>query len=274
MTDRSRFQRVPRTSVTDDRILDGREVHEVPQLTAVLAALRDLSDVSATPNAALPDVLEGGIRPEQVGASDTPAALSAHRPLLEVMTAKLAGLGLLAQIGVGVAAASAITVGAATTDTLPGPAQDAVAGLVARISPFELPGSADAGEQVSGDAHDQTPGVSGTDIADQVAPVSPPPVDDRPVADTPPGFDDEAEPPGFDVVEDTPAVEQVTPPTSTGGSVAPRHPKTPATSRTQVALRNHLPRRRPQIPPSARRTSRQVADPAPQPPRSTNHVPS
>jgi hypothetical protein len=210
MTHHSRFRRVPRTTVTDDRILDGREGHEIPQLVAVLAALRDLADEPVAPNAALRDVLEGGIRPEQVRAPATPAASSARRPLLRVMTAKLAGLGLLAQIGIGVATASTLTVGAATTDSLPGPAQDAVAGFVARISPFELPGRGDVGEQVPGDARDQTTGVSGTDVADQVVPVSPPSVDDLPVG--PPPFDGESEPPGFDVVEDTPAAERVTPP--------------------------------------------------------------
>lgn len=208
MVDLSRFRRVPSTSARDDRILDGLEEHEIPQVTAALAALRDLADASATPNGALRDVFANGLGVEAVGA---PTVLPKQRARFRVLTAKLAGFGLLAQVGLGVAAASAITVGAATTDSLPGPAQDLVAGWVERVTPFDVPDSADFGHDVADDARDDTPGVDGRDVADEVA------LDDRPPADTPPvdvpaepGRPDE--PPGFDVAEGAPAPTDHQPP--------------------------------------------------------------
>lgn len=210
MSSFSRFRRVPRNAAMDDRILAGLEEHEVPQVTAALAGLRDLADTSTTPNQALQDVLAGGLGPEQVRAPATPAATPAHRPLRRAFVAKLAGLSLLAQVGVGTAAASVITVGAATTNNLPGPAQDAVAGWVERNTPFNLPDRADRGPRVADDAIGGTAGVDGRDVADDTAPDEAP-VDTPAPVQTPPVSPSE-EPPGFDVVADTPASERVTPP--------------------------------------------------------------
>lgn len=211
MPDFSRFRRAPRDSVRDDLVLDGLEEHAIPEVSAVLATLRDLADAPVDASPALRAVLENGCGPEQVRAPAPPAASPVRRPLLRLVAAKLAGLGLLAQLGVGVAAGSAIAVGAATTDALPGRAQDAVAGFVEQLTPFDLPDSADHGRQVAQDATDDTPGVVGPDVADEAgrdAPADPdaPPVDgrpDHPVSDTPPGHE---------VVADTPASQRATPP--------------------------------------------------------------
>jgi hypothetical protein len=211
MPDLSRFRRAPRTTVHDDLVLDGLQEHETPKVSAVLAALRDLADAPAEPTNALRAVLENGREPEQVRAPASPAVSPVRRPLLRLVTAKVAGLGLLAQLGVGVAAASAITVGAATTDALPERAQDAVAGWVEKVTPFDLPDSADVGRRVSEDATDDTPGVVGSDVAGEVrsdAPVGP----DAPPVDGPPHDAASDTPPGFDVVEDTPASQRATPP--------------------------------------------------------------
>lgn len=211
MPDFSRFRRAPRDSVRDDVVLDGLEEHEFPEVSAVLATLRDLGDAPVDASPELRAVLQHGRGPEQGRAPVSPAASPVRRPPLRLVTAKVAGLGLLAQVGVGVATASAITVGAATTDALPGRVQDAVAGWVELVTPFDLPDSADHGRRVAEDATDDTPGVVGPDVADEVssgAPVDPgaPPVDGRP--DGPPSDT----PPGHDVVADTPASQRATPP--------------------------------------------------------------
>lgn len=207
----SRFRRASDDSVADDLVLDGLEEHEVPQIAALLGGLRDLAARHPTPTAALEDVLVGGIGPEQVRAPAMPAAPPGRR-IARVVAAKVAGLGLLAQVGVGVAAASAITVGAATTDRLPGPAQDLVAGWVEQVTPFDLPDSADRGQRIADDARTEPRGVDGREVASEVAevPANQPPVE-APPADAPPAEPND-EPRGFDVVEQTPAAERATPP--------------------------------------------------------------
>ena len=213
MPDFSRIRRAPRASVHDDLVLDGLEEHELPEVSVVLAALRGLADGPADATTALRAVLENGRGPEQVRAPASSAASPVRRPLLRLVTAKVAGLGLLAQLGVGVAAASAITVGAATTDALPGRAQDAVAGWVEHLTPFELPDSADHGRRVAQDATDDTPGVLGPDVADEVAHSDPPAADpDAPPVDRRPDDPPSDTPPGHDVVADTPASQHATPP--------------------------------------------------------------
>lgn len=81
--------------------------------------------------------------------------------------AKLAGLGLAAKVGLGVAVAAASTTAAGAAGVLPGPAQHAVATVVGAATPFTFPGSAspkaDFGAKVSTDATGASDGVHGVD---------------------------------------------------------------------------------------------------------------
>lgn len=168
MFDLTRFRRQATTRtdefVRDDAVLDGHSRGSDESLASYLDGLRDLADTSATPNAALRDVLARGLGSDRLA---DPAVAHARPRSLRRLAAKLAGLSLLAQIGVGAAAASAVALGAASRDALPGPAQDVVAGWVERVTPFDLPDSADFGRRVSQDATDDTPGVEGPSIADE-----------------------------------------------------------------------------------------------------------
>lgn len=95
--------------------------------------------------------------------------------LLAGITTKLAGLGIATKAGMGLGVAAVSVTGAGAGGVLPGPVQDAVAGVVATATPFTFPESANpkasVGAGVSADATgaaDGVPGVDGKSIAEAV----------------------------------------------------------------------------------------------------------
>lgn len=90
--------------------------------------------------------------------------------LLSGIAAKLAGLGMAAKAGLGLALAGASVTGAGAAGVLPDPAQNAVAEVVGAVTPFEFPDgandNADFGDNVGTDATDENKGVDGADVSD------------------------------------------------------------------------------------------------------------
>jgi hypothetical protein len=101
---------------------------------------------------------------------------------LAVAAAKVAGLGLAAQVGLGATVAAAGVVAAGAGGVLPGPANDRVRGAIEAVTPIDFggPGASDEparqddpdsfGSRVSDDAtggRDGSPGVDGGEISDE-----------------------------------------------------------------------------------------------------------
>jgi hypothetical protein len=101
---------------------------------------------------------------------------------LAVAAAKVAGLGLAAQVGLGATVAAAGVVAAGAGGVLPGPANDRVRGAIEAVTPIDFggPGASDEparqddpdsfGSRVSDDAtggSDGSPGVDGGEISDE-----------------------------------------------------------------------------------------------------------
>lgn len=74
--------------------------------------------------------------------------------LLTGLAAKLAGLGLAAKLGLGVGVAAASVGSAGAAGVLPGPVQDVLSTVVSAVTPFELPGD-DTTKDAGGDADDE-----------------------------------------------------------------------------------------------------------------------
>ena len=90
-----------------------------------------------------------------------------RRPVVRGARGRLAGLGLLAKAGLGFGLVAARTTAAGAAGVLPGPAQDAVAKVVAAATPFTFPDKAsdkaDHGRNVSTDATGARDGIAGVD---------------------------------------------------------------------------------------------------------------
>lgn len=180
-----------------ERLLAGTPPEELSDLAEVVDAMRLQATHRAQPSPQLAAVLSDGLtsdqrEPSAPAAHDAVGAVSrgTRRPtwtrrtrmILETALAKLAALGLTAKAGVASAAVIAATTGAGAAGVLPGAVQDAVAGAVGAVTPFELPSSAqddaeaaddaEFGERVSDDAAGDTdgePGVDGREIADEAS---------------------------------------------------------------------------------------------------------
>ena len=81
----------------------------------------------------------------------------------------IAGLSLAGKISLGVVVAAAAAGGAGAAGVLPDPMQHTVATSVDTVAPFTFPDNANSnsefGNNTSTDAHDDTPGVDGTQVS-------------------------------------------------------------------------------------------------------------
>jgi hypothetical protein len=130
-------------------------------LTGALDVLRrDAETAAPDPSPALSEVFRGGLGTVGAPARAVPGSRRVTpRGVARVAFAKLASLGLVAQLGIGAAAAAGGVTVAAAADTLPTAAQDAVARTVELLSPLDLPDSGDVGRAVVAPGHtDETPG--------------------------------------------------------------------------------------------------------------------
>lgn len=143
-------------------------------LLVIEALRRDAGAAPPEPRLELAEIFRegfGAVAP--VLTAPEPTRTSRPRALARVAFTKLAGLGLVAQLGLGAAAgATGLTV-AAATDSLPAAVQDPVASVVERVVPgLDLPDSGDAVLDAPGlseyapGTQDLTPGQQGTTPAD------------------------------------------------------------------------------------------------------------
>lgn len=169
----------------------------------VAALHRAVADTPQRPSHALAEVFADGLDP----AGSSYALITAHpsrsaqaRSLMRTAVTRFAAFGLFAKLSLGAAVAAAATTGAGAAGVLPAPVQDAVAGVVGTVMPFELPSSAsdtareaverrggpedgadgegvpapeaDFGQEVADDATGQSdgePGVEGREVADEAS---------------------------------------------------------------------------------------------------------
>jgi hypothetical protein len=150
-----------------EAILTGRPVPD-PDLALVAAFVGEARSLAheapPAPSPALATILAGDPVRETVlsrAGRDARTATAAHPGLAERSRAflphplssllrKVAAAGLAAKIALGAGVAAASITGAAASGVLPGPVQDAVAGAVRAVTPFEFPHSADVGGELDG----------------------------------------------------------------------------------------------------------------------------
>lgn len=150
-------------------ILAGRSVRDpaLRPVAGLVAEMRSLAQEAApAPSAQLAAILAGG--PVAAAREDSSAATAA-RPVSDVrgrrarlgrpgpsalsrLARNVAAAGLAARIALGAGVAAAGMTGAAAAGVLPGPVQDAVAGAMETVTPFEFPRHAD-------DRPEPSPGV-------------------------------------------------------------------------------------------------------------------
>ncbi len=135
------------------RVPPGRE--DLADVAGFAEALRSAASEAPEPSPDLAAILASGLStdkgdlPAMAGSNVQGPAPQAGLPkwrikkMLEIALAKLASLGLAAKIGVASAAVVAGTAGAGAGGLLPGAVQDAVAGTVEAVTPFDLPDSGD-----------------------------------------------------------------------------------------------------------------------------------
>ncbi|MPZ72770.1 MAG: hypothetical protein GEU74_05985 [Nitriliruptorales bacterium] len=164
-----------RREISDDdaaALLAGRAVgDDLSDLEAFIAAARSATRGVVTPNAALTAIFANGL---DIPPSPATARLTRPRRMkkvLETAVAKLAALGLATKFGIGTAVAATAVAGAGAGGALPAPVQNAVADVVAAVTPFEFPTTASEnaafGERVSTDATQG--GVDGPTIAEEAS---------------------------------------------------------------------------------------------------------
>ena len=207
-----------------EKIVGGESVPDVYEpLVAFVAQVRLLETAPApAPSLVLGDLLAGRISPDQLLAGTVdrvdvarPGGRSGRNrmPGLEGaagLAGKVAGLGLVARLGLGTSLAAAGVVGAGVAGMLPAAADDAVRGVVEVVSPVEFDSNDEDdtttfGDRVSGDATGESDGEKGVD-GQQIAEEAPGAAN-RPAsgpADEPPGQSGET---GLTRANQTPAAE-------------------------------------------------------------------
>jgi hypothetical protein len=158
----------------DDRALDAL-LNGAPSaqsgLDWLLPFVEDLEKASQEPapvvRPALALLLKEGFSPVNgavvAGVPAPPRAV--RRPVLRGALTRVAGLSLVAKVGLGAGVAAATTTAAGAAGVLPDPAQHAVAKVVSAATPFSFPDKAKAGHgrTVSSDATGASDGVKGVD---------------------------------------------------------------------------------------------------------------
>jgi hypothetical protein len=142
-----------------------------PTLQPALATL--LAEGFSTEKGDLPATAASNVTGPVPQAAGLPKWRKKMSGLLAGLIAKLAGLGLVAKVGLGLGVAAASVTGAGAAGALPDAAQHAVATVVGSATPFTFPDSADdhakMGATVSSDAtgaSDGTAGVDGKTVSD------------------------------------------------------------------------------------------------------------
>jgi hypothetical protein len=204
---------MPPTGLLDDETIEaivaGDEVDaRFDQLLAFARHVRTLGDEPPPPASPALEALFAG--------ADAPR----HRRRLAGVVAKVAGLGLAAQVGLGASVAAAGVVAAGAGGALPGPATDGVRSAIEAVTPIDFGGSGASdeparpddpdrfGDRVSSDAtgeSDGDPGVDGGEISDEA-----PGAAHRPGTTGNPGLDHARETPAAPHLPDQPG--------GTGGS--------------------------------------------------------
>lgn len=174
--------RRPLPDATVEAVLTGGAVPmDAADVAVFTAALRVAGTRPVEPTPALAAMMADGVFPDIAdrapAARPTPwrRARMAALETLAAVVAKLAGLGVAAKTA-AVATVAVASVGAAGAGgALPEPAQDRVARIIERVTPFEAPDSgdtenepnenADFGQSVSDDARDG--GVDGQEISER-----------------------------------------------------------------------------------------------------------
>lgn len=228
------------------RLLAGRSVDASPELSALVLGLRAMADQPVAPRGDLATLLVEGFDPARPPvAADVPAWTPApvrdgwaRHPAVRVAALSLAAKVLL---GGGVAVAGVGT--AAGLGALPDPVQDRVAGVVAALTPFELPRT---------DAGAPAPARPGSERPQPPAPA------ERPVAPAPPAVQPPGQPP-------------VAPGPGSAGQAPPQRPLAPTPGAPQrttppPAAERATPPPAPERatpPPAAERPQPGPADPSP-----------
>lgn len=186
------------------RLLAGRPVDGVPELAALVQALRATSQQPVTPRGELAALLAEGFDPaHRPAGTGVPTWAPAKGGWRRHPAVGVVGLSLAAKVvlGSGVAVASVGT--AAGLGVLPDPVQERVAGVVSTLTPFDLPRPDDRGDGPAADPpapvpagprESPPPGASPTPTRPAPAVVPPvprpdvpvPPAPERPVAPEPP----------------------------------------------------------------------------------------
>lgn len=229
----------PSRVITDD-VIEAMLRHEPvdPAFAPLAAFARHVPAVgdgpAPRPSDELAAMFEGRIRPgfgtagaprvmAVTTAPDAPAAEEAARPgpqRLASLASKVAGLGLVAKIGLGTSLAAASVAGGGAAGVLPPAANDTVRDAIEAVSPVEF-GDTDDGPRHAGDPASTGPSAGPGGAGDQGD--RPATDDDAPAADQGPAVADAPPPqPG----ETTPAPSPGTPaapavPDTTPGATAP-----------------------------------------------------
>lgn len=224
-TDEMHTRRYDLNEQAMEDILAGRAPSaELADLAELVQAVRSsaVSTRAPRPSAELQSVLAEGLTtdkgdlPETAGSNVAEPAGQVFRlpkwrrpkTMLELIASKVAAFSLAAKVGLGTAVAAASVTGAGAAGVLPGPAQDAVAGVVSQVTPFEFPSDAaeeaEFGGDVAEDAADpDSPGVDGQEVADEASDGRSGGPEDQ--STTPPEDADE----GLNTAEDTEAGDQL-----------------------------------------------------------------
>jgi hypothetical protein len=133
-----------------EAIVDGRPVDVLvaahPALVAFARGVRAEGDGPVPrPSPELAALLEGRAKPD-LGTDDAAGVMSRVRQFARV-TGKVAGLGLVAKIGLGASVAAACVTGAGATGILPAPADHAVRHAIEAVTPVRFSDHADHADQ-------------------------------------------------------------------------------------------------------------------------------
>ncbi|MBW3663661.1 MAG: hypothetical protein KY469_11230 [Actinobacteria bacterium] len=180
---------------------DDADLYELADFVSALH--RAVAGTPQCPSDALSEIFSDGldpVRPSYALTTADPSRTARGRRLVRTLATRFAAFGLFVKLGLGAAVAAAATTGAGAAGVLPAPVQDAVAGVVGTVTPFELPSSAsdtareaverrggpgsagdedrapaleaDLGQEVAEDATGQSdgePGVEGREVADEAS---------------------------------------------------------------------------------------------------------
>jgi hypothetical protein len=223
---------MPPTGLLDDETIDaivaGDEVDaRFDQIVAFARHVRSLGDEPLPPASPALEAVFAGLDDADADHGDyaddavvTTIDARRRRRRFAGAVAKVAGLGLAAQVGLGASVAAAGVVAAGAGGVLPGPATNGVRSAIEAVTPIDFGGSGASdeparrddpdrfGDRVSTDAtgeSDGSPGVDGGEISDEA-----PGAAHRPGA---PGTTDNR---GLDRAGETPAAPHV--PEQSGGS--------------------------------------------------------